>query len=304
MFRMAVDTTGARVPRLARRALPAIGWLAALAGYALLALTLSDRVIDEHGGTGSAAADAFAYWTAGRHLLAGEPIYGLFAGAHGAYLYPPPLAQAVAPLSLLPLAAFVWGWRAAELLALRWIVGSWRNAGIGLLVFPALLGELEAGNVNLFVAAAVAASIRGDGRWLGPAALTKFAALAAVPAAIVHGRRRALAGLAVAAAIVALSFALDPSLWREYVAFLPLAGDPSNQFYNVGRLIPTEVRFLAAGLSAIAAVRAPILSPIAVTLATPVLWFHNLSILVACVAAVPRLLRPQDWSQGTEQQAE
>lgn len=265
-------------------------WIAALAGYVLLALVLSSRSIDENAGTGAAAADAFAYWSAGRHLIAGQPLYGLFAGGHGAYLYPPIVAQIVAPLSILPLAVFVWAWRAVELLALRSIVGSWRNAGIALLLVPALLGELEAGNVNLVVAAALAALIRGDGRLVGIASIPKFATLAALPAALAIDRRGALRGMAVAGALVMVSIVASFGLWQEYVRFLPQAGDPGNQFYNVGRIVPTPVRFAAAAVFAILAVRAPICAPVAVTLASPVLWFHNLSVLVACVAAFPRLV--------------
>ena len=278
-----------RSSRFRTALVPIALWVVAAAGYALLASVLASRTIDENAGTGSAGADAFAYWLAGRHLVEGEPVYGLFAGGHGAFLYPPVIAQLLAPVSFLPLALFVWAWRAVELLALRWIVGSWRNTGISLLVFPALLGELEAGNVNLVVGAALAALIRGDGRFVGPSALPKFAALAALPAALARDRRGTVSGLAVAAVASLVSLALAPDLWRQYAEFLPHAGDPSDQFYNVGRLVPTPVRFAAAGLLAILAIRAPIYAPVAVTLASPVLWFHNLSVLTACVAAFPRL---------------
>ena len=269
-----------------RRVVESIAWALALAGFLFCAWGLGSREFSETGGTGSAGADAFAYWRAGRHLLAGTPVYDLTVGQHGAYLYPPPLAQLVAPLSLLPLWVFGWGWRLVEVLALRVAVGSWRTAGISMLIFPPVFAEIEAANVNLVIAAAVAEAIRGRAWAIGPTALTKLTALTAIPAVFRFDRRGLAAGLAVAVVIVGVSVLLSPGLWQDYLAVLGRLEDPTNQFYNVGRLVPTELRLGAAALLAIAAWRYPILAPIAVTFASPVLWFNTLSTLVACWAAL------------------
>ena len=262
-------------------------WAAAVGGYVLLAVAFVDRKIDPNGGTGSAAADAFAYWLAGRHLATGEPLYGLTAGQHGAFLYPPIMAQLIAPFAALPLPVFVWLWRAVEFVALMTIVGSIRNAGIALLVFPALIAELEAANVNLLVAGALAAMIRGNGRGLGPAILPKLSALAAVPAGLARDKTGTLVGLVLGLALIMGSIVIAADLWRAYLEFLPKVGNPGDQGYNVGRFVSTEVRLAAGAVFAVVAIRSPIYAPIAVTLASPVLWFNSLSTLVACIAAFP-----------------
>jgi hypothetical protein len=72
----------------------------------LASKTLLEHGILSRGGAG--AIDALAYWTAGRSILDGHPVYGIPVGGFTAYLYPPVLAQLVAPLSAFPLDVFVW----------------------------------------------------------------------------------------------------------------------------------------------------------------------------------------------------
>jgi len=165
------------------------------AGLSVVGYALSAEALLLHGILGSGGAgggDVFAYWTSGRHVLDGEPLYGPGVGGYAAFLYPPPLAQLFAILAWLPFPVVVWGWRIVELVCVRIAVGSWRRVGIALLVWPPIIAELDAGNVHLLVAAAVAMVIRGDSRFLVPAALTKFASLAALPASL----RRDPGGLA------------------------------------------------------------------------------------------------------------
>ncbi|HJP88681.1 MAG TPA: hypothetical protein VJ850_06585, partial [Candidatus Limnocylindrales bacterium] len=92
-------------------------WLGAglaLVGFALLAQTLLAHGIQGDGGGGG--IDAIAYWTAAQNVVHGQPLYGLESGDFAAYSYPPVLAQVLAPTALLPMPAFVWLWRALELL--------------------------------------------------------------------------------------------------------------------------------------------------------------------------------------------
>ena len=267
----------------------AILLVASLMGYLLGFKTLLEHGILSLGGAG--AIDALAYWTAGRSLLDGHAVYGIPVGGFTAYLYPPVFVQVVAPFSALPLDVFVWAWRAFELGCLRVAVGSWRNAGLAILLWPPVIAELDAGNVHLIVAAAVAMTIRGDARALLPAVLTKFASLAAVPAAIRLDRRGLLVGAGVALAASALSFALAPQLWHDYLAFITRATEPNSTGYNIGSFIWTPLRLGIATGFALAAVAWPRLSVVAVTLAYPVLWLHGLSTLTALVAR-PRNRRP------------
>lgn len=226
----------------------------------------------------------FAYWTAGQHVINGEPLYGPGVGGYAAFLYPPPLAQAFSLVAWLPLPVVAWTWRTIELLCVRIAVGSWRRVGIALLVWPPIIAELDAGNVHLLVAAAVALMIRGDGRFLVPAGLTKFASLAALPAGLRQDPAGLARGVAIAGGVVLVSFTLSPDLWHQYAAFLPSVSSTDSGWYNLGNLVPLWSRFAVAAALAFAAVRWVRLSAIAVTLAFPVLWFHGLSALVAIAA--------------------
>ena len=281
------------------------GWLLAivgLAGFALLAWNLRSPVVGQ-GATG--ASDARAYWTAARAVAAGAPVYIATVGQPFAFLYPPIVGEALAPFGSLPLVVFAWGLRAVELLALRYILGSWRWSGVAFLVFPPLLAEIEAANVNLLVAAALTALVRGDGRWIGLASLPKFTGLAAVPYGLVRDRRGTVIGLMMVAVLVAVSVVANPGLWSTYVEFLAHMPSADDQFYNVGRVVPSWLRLLVAGVLTVVAVRRPVVLPLAVTLASPVLWFNSLSVLVATVpAAGIRLPRPSPLRTGPRQRTD
>ena len=254
-------------------------------GYLLCLRALIDHGIFNHGGAGG--GDLIAYWTAGAHVLSGAPVYGAGVGGYAAYLYPPPLAQVFALPSLLPFPAAVWLWRAVVLLCLRVAVGSWRRAGIAMLVWPPVIAELDAGNVHLVMAAAVAMMIRGDGTWLVPAALTKFASLAAIPIAVRDDPRGLLKGIAIAAGIMLVSFAITPSMWLDYAGFITGVSAVDSSWYNLGGFVPMPIRVGLALAAVIAALRWTRMLAVAAMLALPVLWFHGLSMLVA-VAARPR----------------
>ncbi len=261
------------------------GWLVtglAVAGFALLAWNLLSPIV-EHGATG--ASDGRAYWTAARNVLSGTPLYTATVGQPLAFLYPPIVAEAIAPFGLLPLTVFAWGLRGAELLALRSVLGSWRWCGLGLLVFPPLLAEIEAANINLLIAAGLTALLRGDGRWLATVGLPKFSALAAVPYGLVRDRRGTIFGLGLVAGLVIVSIVLDRAAWAAYVAFLSHMPSVDDQFYNVGRLAPWWIRASAAAILAMLAIRRPVVIPLAVVLASPELPFNALSVLVATIPA-------------------
>jgi len=261
----------------------------ALAGLSLIGYALCLQALLGHGILGSGGeggGDVIAYWTAGRHVLDGTPVYGAGVGGTAAFLYPPPFAQLFSVLSLAPFPVAVWAWRAVEVVALRVAVGSWRNGGLVLLAWPPAISELDAGNVHLVIAAAVAMAIRGDSRALVRVALTKFASLAAVPLAIVTDRRGLLVGIVVAGAVVAASIAMAPAMWVDYLHFMtnPIPVRDSG-WADLGASIPLQLRLGAAAVFAAAAIRWRRLAAVAVTLALPILWFQGLSTLVA--AATP-----------------
>jgi Glycosyltransferase family 87 len=257
--------------------------LLSLLGFALLAWNLMAPIV-ELGKTG--ASDARAYWAAGRRLLQGTTLYADTAGQPFAFLYPPIAAQLVAPFSLLPLPVFAWGIRVLELLCLRYVVGSWRLAGVSMILCLPVVAEIEAGNINLLIAAALAAAIRDDNRWLVLAAVPKFAALAALPFALARNRRALAFGAAGALLTCAVSLLYAPDLWRAYATFLLSQPSVDDQWYNVGRVVPFPARLLFAGACALIAIRRPAFMPVAVALSAPVVWFNSLSVLVAIVPAM------------------
>jgi hypothetical protein len=122
--------------------------------------------------------DFSAYWTAGAHLLAGDPIYSAaqLAGPYAPqqqylYLYPPPLAGFAAPWTAFGPADYrlaAWGWTAlGAAILVTTILAIARSEGLmdrvrtrpawgdgsssPRLGFPPVIGELVLGNVHLFL---------------------------------------------------------------------------------------------------------------------------------------------------------
>ena len=264
-------------------------WLAI--GVATVGYMLALIVIVQHGSYtlgGAGGVDLFAYWNAGANLLAGLPVYGAPPGSMSAYLYPPPVAQVFAPLSLVPFPIVVWGWRILQLVWLRLAVGSWVGGGIALLVWPPTIAELDACNVHLLIAAAVGLTIRGQAGLVFPVALVKFASLVAVPLAVLGSWRSLWQGLLVALAIGAVSFVLAPDMWFTYARFLFSTESIELSWYALTATVPLWVRLALAGVVALVAVRWARLLPVAAVLALPILWFSGLSILVACASTPVR----------------
>lgn len=260
-----------------------------MVGYGLLARVLLVNGIEGAGGLGG--IDAIAYWTAAGHAVHGEPLYGVESFEFAAYQYPPPLAQVLAPASLLPMPVFVWLWRAAELIGLRLATGGWARAGIAILVFPPVLAEIDAGNVHLILAGVVALAMRGRAVPVGPAVLAKYATWPLVPLGWLLDRRGLLAGIGVAAIIVIGSIVLAPDAWRDYLEFLAAGALPTG-WYNLLVDVPVLPRIALAAAVGLAATRWIRLAPVAVLLAYPVVWFHALSTLTAMVAPLERGRRP------------
>lgn len=279
-----------RAFQLTPRGLELLGWGVALIGFVLLARILLVQGIVGAGGGGG--IDAIAYWSAGKAVASGSSLYATAEGAFGAYAYPPPLAQLLAPFSSLPVAAFVWAWRAIELVSLRVAVGSWKRAGWALLL-PPVLAELDAGNVHLIMAAVCALVMRGSALPLGPSALFKFASLPLAPLGWVRDRRGLLRGITFAAVISLASVALAPDLWRQWVAFLSTSTIPVG-LHNVAEALPLPVRVGAAAILGVAALRWVRVAPLAVVLMYPVVWINALSTLVAIAAPVPQTHRIGD----------
>lgn len=223
--------------------------------------------------------DTAAYWAAGMHLREGAAVYGHVQPLEPSYLafvYAPPWAVLWAPLSLLPLDLVTGGLFGAQVLALRYLGGSWQNAGL-LAWLPFVPRELVTGNVDLLMAATILASVRAAPR--SGYAVALFAAAKLSPAAtLILGRRREalIGGLFLVA--ITLPWL---SLWPEWITALGTTDRDSTQ------LVPLIVRVPLA--VALLLYRKPWSVAAGAALLTPAFYFHSLVLLIPAAR-----LRPQD----------
>jgi hypothetical protein len=237
-------------------------------------------------------SDEHAYWLAARRLIEGQPLYdpAVTIVTPYAYLYPPPLAQALVPVALVvPSWLFSAGWTVLMGLALFWLAGRDVLRGLALIAFPPVAVEFWFRNVHLFLAVLVVLGLRRASSAFAVGAAIKVSPALGIPYLALRLRwRQAAIATAVGLALLAVSIALSPDAWRAYVDFA-LKVDPLQQSSFVA--IPLPLR-AAAGLAvAIVASRLPRwigdpLLVVAITLALPSLWFTGLSLLVAIVPLV------------------
>jgi hypothetical protein len=236
-----------------------------------------------------APSDEYAYWLAARRLIDGLPLYDPAATivTPFAYLYPPPLAQALVPVAMImPAWLFSATWTALMLLSLWWLAGRDVIRALALVAFPPVAVEFWFRNVHLFLAVMLILGLRRWSGWYAFGAAIKLSPGLGIPYDAA-GRRWRQAGVAtvVGAAILLASVVLDPPAWSAYVAFLRNV-DPLQQSSFVAVPFPARA-VLGLALALIAGrldrSRGDPLLVVAATLALPSLWFTGLSMLVALV---------------------
>ena len=279
--------------RLTRREL--VLWAGAITGYlfgAFAFVTIETSVGGQWFRTGP---DLDAYLRAGHDLLNGAPVYVGQIGEATNFPYAPPWAVISAGMALLPPLLVQAGIIGLDLLAMRYIAGSWRVAGL-ILLWPLTAFELAAGNIDLLIAAAIVLAWSGDHALNGPdSAMSGTARLAA------EARRVGLLVL-VSLAKLAPSLALPPARWRAALValavcvlvtlpvphlwpdwFAYLARQPS----SIAISLPVGPWYLrlpvALVLAALGSVvlRRPWLSALAVVVAMPSLYLSTTVILIA-----------------------
>ena len=261
-------------------------WLLILAaiGASLLLVTAMARW--------GAPSDEHAYWLAARRIIEGQPLYDPAATivTPFAYLYPPPLAQAMVPVAaIVPSWLFSAGWTVLMGLALFWLAGRDAIRTLALVAFPPVAVEFWFSNVHLFLAVLIVLGLRHASASFAVGAAIKVSPGLGIPYQAVRGEWRNVAiASAVGAAMLAVSVLLSPDAWRAYVDFA-LSVDPLQQSSFVA--IPFPVRAAAGLVLALVAGRLPRWSGdpllvVAVTLALPSLWFTGLSLLVGIVPLV------------------
>jgi hypothetical protein len=239
-----------------------------------------------------APSDEHAYWLAARRIIESQPLYDPAATivTPFAYLYPPPLAQAMVPIAaVVPSWLFSVGWTALMGIALFWLAGRDVLRALALVAFPPVAVEFMFRNVHLFLAVLVVLGLRQASGAFAVGAAIKISPGLGVPYLALRGRwRDAAIAAAIGLAMLVVSVLLSPDAWRAYVDFA-VHVDPLQQSSFVA--VPLPIRAVAGLVVAIIAARLPRsvgdpLLVVAVTLALPSLWFTGLSLLVAIVPLV------------------
>lgn len=254
-----------------RRLWPAARKILGVTSVVLLAFTVASVVATHRAGFG----DVYAYHEAWPDLYRST-----VGGAH-AYLYSPAFAQAIWPLTLLPFWPFYGLLLAADVVALVYLVG-WRWAGWVVIIYP-VSHEMAVGNIHLLLAASIALAFRHPAWWA-------FSLLTKVTSGVgllyeLRRPRRFVTGVGVTLGIVAVSFAIAPALWFEWIELLRSSSGVVDPWAFIE--LPLLPRLpVAVGLVLLAGWRRwPWMVPIASIVAMPVIWMGALVLLLA----IPRL---------------
>jgi hypothetical protein len=234
-------------------------------------------------------SDELAYWQAAQRLVAGQPLYDatVAVGTPYAYWYPPPLAQVIAPLTLvLPDAWFVAGWTVLLLGCLLFLGDRRPILALALVAYIPVAVELWYRNVHLVLAVLVVLALRRSALFWIPAAAIKVTPVLGLVYLLAARRWREvfLTGI-VGAAVLGVSVLLSPTAWQDFLAFALSEGDTSG-----ASLVPIPFPIRLAVAAALAVVggrlgdrRGEALLVVALVIGNPTLWTTALSLLVAIV---------------------
>ncbi len=208
--------------------------------------------------------DTVTNWLAGRHLLEGAEVYGRVLGTFLSFVFAPPWAVIYAPLSYLPYELVAAAEFVGQILALRFVAGSWRNAGL-VSWLPFVPRELVTGNFDLIMAAAIYAAARRV-RWSGAAlalfGLAKFSPLLML---VIADRRQWRGALLALGVLVIVSLPWLP-LWTAWAGNLIASRD-----------VPVDLPLLPRlpFVAALLLIRRPWSVAMAAGLATPAFYYHS-----------------------------
>jgi hypothetical protein len=246
-----------------------------VAWLALAAYLLYFSVVGAHAG------DAHAYWAAD----IAHP-YTTGVNEMDAYLYSPTFLLLIAPLKLLPWAAFWPVWTALNIAVLGWMLGP-VLAVLVLLPGPysPVWVNLWYGNILILMAAALVLVFRWSGAW-SFLLLTKITPGIGLVWFVARREWRYVRNaLLITAAAAGISLVLGPGLWVEWMRELQHSSDLPPVFAT---LPPLWLRLLLAiaiaGIGGIRGARWTV--PLAAVLAQPVFWFTGFTLFVAWLGLV------------------
>jgi glycosyl transferase family 87 len=221
--------------------------------------------------SGGLPVDVRYYWEADPGNLYPHPELGERNG----YNYSPAFEIIVAWGRLLPFELFVALWRAILLMALVYLAGPFTI--IALFTVP-VASEINAGNVQILLALAVASSFRWPAAWAF-VLLTKLTpGVGLVWFALRREWRALMFAVGATIAIAAVSFAPNPDAWFGYVRLL--TGEPapavSPYYLSFWVRLPFALAFIIFG--AWRGFRWPVV--VGATLALPVYYIISTSMLV------------------------
>jgi hypothetical protein len=220
--------------------------------------------------------DARAYW--GVDLA--HPYATTVFSAPSAYQYSPAFAQVLSPLSAIPFPAFYFLWALASYLVLGWLVRPWPWA-IPIFFLP-ITAELMNGQVHLFIAGAIVLAFSRPGALALPI-LTKITpGISLLWFAIRREWRHLAEAAGFTLAIVLISFALWPTAWFDWYAFLRSSSGSSE---------PTLIARIAIAIVLIAfgaLTDRRWLVPVAIWIALPRVWASSWVILLAVIRLLPQ----------------
>jgi hypothetical protein len=230
-----------------------------------------------NGRFGIPGGDTYIWDRTGDLLRAGGDVYAIQPERGATIWYAPPWIVLFGAVSWLPIQVLYAGIVAAEVVALRYLAGSWLAVGFTGW-FPLVAFELVSGSFNLVLAAAIVAAI--DRR---PAAATILAFAKLSPILAVHPRDwRVVAATAGVLFVITLPWV---GLWPEWVMHLVDAyGKP------LGPQIP--IPFVARGVVAVGllALWRPWSRAAAAFVAIPAMYWSSLVIVLAPIAVIARRL--------------
>ena len=232
-----------------------------------------------------AGGDEVMYAAVGRAFWTGGDVYGLGVASQP-FLYSPPWA---ALFGLFPSATAIHvAVIAGNLIALRYVAGSWLAVGY-LAYFPIVPWELAWGNINIMMAAAIVAGVRGRGALPMAFGLAKWSPWLALSPKAWRGAAAVL-GLALVVTLPRLD------TWPAWIARLLWMND-----HPLGPLVPVPLAIRAGLAVALLAMRRPWSRALAAVVATPAFYVASFVLMIAPICVwLRRLDRPSAMSGAAD----